>query len=415
MPKAEDESQGEANSLSPPTGARLPSKKEGWTPSRESTLVFAAGLLIGCFIITGFAARFYNETQRSLARRWYARGEAALTAGNAAEAIGDIRTALVYSRENGDKSSASDAYEFSLAKALAAQGKIEEARAYLTAAAERMPGNAAVSLELARLAARQGNIEEASRYYNAAIFGAWESNAASDQRRAARVEYFEFLLSHGEKPEAQAQAIAIAGALPPDAALCAQAGDMLLRSGVNDQALAAFQRSLSLKRTPAAARGAGVAAFRLANYREAQRFLSDAVRMHAPESDVRDLLNLSDQVLALDPFIAGLTVTQRAERASRDFAYVQERLTACAGSKEQAGDGTAPAPGGPNAGLLQLLKKSEPLSSEAHLKTHPDDLNSVMAAVFSVENGLTQSCGPPQGPNSAIQLIAKNRAGAIQP
>ncbi|HET9400308.1 MAG TPA: tetratricopeptide repeat protein [Candidatus Acidoferrales bacterium] len=409
MAQAEDQPNKEAKT--PTDNSGRPAKAESWTLSRETTLVFAAGVLIAFFAVTAFASRFYHETQRSLARHWHDRGQSALAAGRAAEAVEDLRTALVYSHGNGDQTGASDRYEFELATALASDGKFEEARAYLVNAAERMPGDAEVNLELARLASRENRLEEAARDYNAAIFGAWRDNAA-ERRRAARIEYFEFLLSHGERAEAQAQAIAIAGALPADADLYVTAGNLLLRSGEYDQALVTFQRSLSLRRTAEGFRGAGIAAFRLGNYREAERYLADAARFRVPEQDVRDLLGSAQLVVALDPFNAGLSVAERAKRASQDFAAALKRLDACAEAKVPVHET------GPVNALRQLqdqMMKVEPLASESHLRTHPDDLNSVMLAVFSVETGMPQQCGPAQGADAALQLIAKNRSGIVQP
>lgn len=410
MAQAEDQPNKETRT--PPDNPSTPAKGESWTLSRESTLVFAVGVLLAFFTVTAFASRFYHQTQRSLARHWHERGESALAAGRAPDAVEDLRTALVYSHGNGDKTGASDRYEFELAKALASDGKLEEARAYLVNAAEKMPGDAEVNLELARLAARENRLEEAARDYNAAIFGAWRENAA-EERRAARIEYFEFLLSHGERAEAQAQAIAIAGALPPDADLYVTAGNLLLRSGEYDQALATFQRSLSLRRTAEGFRGAGIAAFRVGNYREAERYLADAVRMRAPEGDVRDLLSAAQLVVALDPFNAGLSVAERARRASQDFATASKRLNSCVQPMPAAPNGAA----SENA-LRQLrdeMKKVEPLAAESRLLTHPDNLNTVMLAVFAVENGMPQQCGSAQGADAALQLIAKNRAGIVQP
>lgn len=410
MAQAEDQPNKEART--PPDNSSTTAKAESWTLSRETTLLFAVGALLVFFTVTAFASRFYHETQRSLARRWHERGQSALAAGRASDAVEDLRTALVYSHENGDKSGAGDRYEFELATALASQGKLEEARAYLLNASEKMPGDAEVNLELARLASHENHLEEAARYYNAAIFGAWRQNA-SEQRRAARMEYFEFLLSHGEKAEAQAQAIALAGALPPDADLYVTAGNLLLRSGEYDQALVNFQLSLSLRRTAAGYRGAGIAAFRLGNYREAERYLADAARFRAPEQDVRDLLVSAQLVVALDPFNAGLSVAERARRASQDFAAASKRLNSCVEAKPAAANGAAT--GNALRQLQDEMKKVEPLAAESKLRTHPDDLNAVMLAVFSAENGVPQQCGPSQGADAALQLIAKNRAGIVQP
>lgn len=405
MPQSDDETNGPSKPL--PPEPQKP-KSEGWTLSRESTIVFFTGVLLAFFVVTGFVVRFYHETQRSLARHWYSAGEAALAANNPSEAAQDIRTALVYARENGDRTGASERYEFELARALATQGSVDESRAYLVAVVERAPGNAEVNLELARLAARQDQVEEASRYYNAAIFGAWRGNVA-EQRREARTEYANFLLGHGETTEAKAQLIAIAGSLPADANLQVISGEALLKAGANGDALASFQRALALTKSSEAEIGAGVAAFRLGNYREAERYLSEAARAGALDAPTRHQFNVAEHVVELDPYAAGLSVAERARRASRAFEIANAAYKRCA----ETSNGTAPAANSQNESILAQIKSAAPLATEAHLRLRPDDLNSVMRVTFAIEGQLPTHCQP-QTSDEALQLIARSRAGAVQ-
>ena len=405
MPQSDDEANGPSKPL--PPVAHKP-KLESWTLSRETTIVFFTGVLIAFFLVTAFVVRFYHQTERSLARHWYSAGEAALAASNPADAVQDIRTALVYARENGDRTGASERYELELAKALAAEGSIDEARAYLIAAAERSPGNAEVNLELARLAAKENQVGEASRYYSAAIFGAWEANVA-ERRRGARTEYANFLLAHGETAEAQAQLIAIAGGLPPDANLQVIYGQELLRAGANGEALASFQRALAIKKSFEAETGAGVASFRLGNFRDAERYLSEAARVGALDASARHQFNVAQHVVELDPYAAGLSVSERAKRASRAFKIGSATYKRCA----QAQNATAPAVNSQSESILGQIKSTAPLATEAHLRLRPDDLNSVMRVTFAVEGQIPAHCQP-QPADEALQLLARSRAGAIQ-
>jgi len=405
MPQSDDETNGPSKPLPP---ERQKPKVESWTLSRESTIVFFTGLLLVFFVATAFVVRFYHQTQRSLARHWYAAGEAALAARNPADAVQDIRTALVYSRENGDRTGASERYEFELARALAAQGSIDESRAYLLAAVERAPGNAEVNLELARLAARHDQVEEASRYYNAAIFGAWQGNAA-EQRREARTEYANFLLAHGETSEAKAQLIAIAGGLPAEANLQTSTGEALLNAGANGDALVSFQRALALKKSSEAEIGAGTASFRMGNYREAEKYFGEASRAGTLDLASRHLFNIAQQVVALDPYAAGLSVAVRARRASRAFEIASTAYQRCA----ETPNATAPPLNLQDESMHAQIKKTASLATEAHLRLRPDDLNSVMRVTFAIEVQIPAHCQM-QPSDEALQLIARNRAGAIQ-
>jgi len=408
MPQADEEPRG-PGAVSQ-AGSKIP-QPANWTLSRERTIVVFLAALAVFFVVTGFAVRFYHETRRSLARHWFAQGEAKIESGRAADAIEDIRTALVYSRENGDKTGAGERYELELAKALSARGSYDEARAYLIAAAERAPGNAEVSVELARLAAKQGSVDEASRYYSAAIFGAWSADTA-ENRRAARIEYAEFLLKHGQAAEAQAQLVAMAGALPPDAELLTRTANLLTQAGENEEAFALFQRALGLRKTAEAARGAGIAAYRLGNYREAEHFLSEASRASALDAETQRMLLVAEQAVTIDPLEEGISAAERAERSAAAFSVASKHLASCVGQV----NGNAPN-GATTAALKQLREQLEgdfQIASEAHLRAHPEDVSTVLRAVFAVESGIPRECGQLQPGDEALQLIARGRAAAVQ-
>jgi tetratricopeptide (TPR) repeat protein len=390
-------------------------KPPWWNFSRETVLLISVGILFLFFTVTGFFSRFYHQTERSLARHWYSYGQTALAAGHSADAIQDFRTAMIYSRENGDTSGANNDYDLHLAEALAEEGRLDEARSYLLALEEQAPGNATINLELARLAVRQNDVTAASRYYNAAIFGAWDANP-TERRRQTRIEYAQFLMDRGAVADAQAQLIAMAAALPPDPTLHVQAGNLLLDTGENDQAMVQFTQALRLDRAAQGAlRGSGVAAYRQGNYKDAARYLVGANRENELAGPDREMLETASAVVSLDPYAESLSVAERGRLAAADFNVAFERLKDCAKLKDI--DLQNP-PGAVTSPLQQLNAEAIaelPHATGPQLVVHPDDVTAVMNLVFQIEAAADQQCGAaPAGSNAALVLLGRSHSGVGQ-
>ena len=200
-----------------------------WLHSRETILLLCVLGLVIAFGITGFAARLYHARRAELARSWFDRGNAELKAGRAAASLSDFRATLVYAQRELSPDEQQQ-YELDFVRALIATGNSDEARSYLLDMWDRAPGNSPVNLELARLAARMGNEAEAKRYYNGAILGVWDQDAGDvlRWRMDARLELYHYLADRGEKTESQAVLLAMATAMPPDPALHAQVGQLML-------------------------------------------------------------------------------------------------------------------------------------------------------------------------------------------
>lgn len=345
-----------------------------------------------------------------LAGRWFGRGQTAMNAGHAGEAIEDFRTALVYARANGPDSSDRPDYDLYLGRALAAAGRIDEARAYLLNLAERTPGNASVNLDLARLAARQNDVANAMRYYTAAIYGVWETDPVIE-RRNTRIEFAQFLLQHGRGAEAQAELNAMAANLPPDPSLHTRAGTLLQQAGAYSQALKQFE--ITLRDSPhsqEALRGAGLTEFQLGDYAGAAHYLERAVRDGANDSNTKQTLETAQQAVSLDPYTASLSATDRGERASRAFKMALARLKDCSVAQGQPLEVASP-----TSNAQQLYAQAVKLgrvATEASLVRHPDDVPSVMALAYQMESEATDHCGQPTGADLALELIARRHAGA---
>ena len=291
-------------------------------------MVFAVLSLIA---VAGFAgvtrlANRYREQQKALARRLYAKGLDDQKRSRPDHAIEDFRSALSYDHDNFQ-------YQLSLARALRDTGRTSEAEAYLVNLWERTPQDGFVNLALGRLAARQGSVDKAIQYYHNAVYGVWPSNADLN-RRNAEFELIEFLLRQGARPQAEAELIALAAILPPDAALRTRAAQLFAQIGKYERALPLFESALQMDKDFAAAlAGAGTSAFQLGRYRLAEEYLRRSVAADPNNQQSKDLLETSTLVLQMDPFERHLRSSERTGRVGAAFDQAGKRLDSCIAAK----------------------------------------------------------------------------------
>jgi tetratricopeptide (TPR) repeat protein len=384
-----DKSQAEAV-----TGEAEPDR--GPYPRRES-LHLALLLLLAIVFFVGVSglSRIYHAQQESLGNRWFTRGEEDLKEQHFDRAASEFRTALLYSRDNYD-------YRLNLAEALVGLKRNGEAYAYLINLWEREPENGLVNLELARMAAQKRDTEQALRYYHNAIYAIWPGDE-EEQRRNARLELIEFLLSINARTQAQSEVIALAASLDDDPSEDARVGDLFLRVQDYEHALAEYRLSLKAERHDSAAlAGAGEAAFELGRYELAQRYLRAEATENAGDTQSAMRLQTAELVLKMDPFQRQLSVAERNRIVMEAFAVAGQRL------KECAADGKS------TASLQNLSDEWAKMNGqidELHLRRDPDLVEAAMNSVFSIERQTSSLCGPPSGPDMALLLIAKLHEG----
>jgi len=370
---------------------------------RETILLLCLPVLAVLFVVTGFAAKIYHSKQRALAAEWYHRGEADLKAGQARKAIEDFGRALVYSRDN-------RLYQLRLAQAMLAANQVEEARPYLLRLWEQTPGNGTVNLELARLAVRRGAFPEAVRYFHNAIYGEWDETPPR-RRREARLELAEFLLKAGDKTAAQSDLIAVAADLPPDPELQTRVGTLFMRAEDYSRALEAFRQALRLdQRHHTALAGAGEAAFQMANYREARRYLERAARLNPQDTPAVQRLEMTKLILSVDPLERGLSSPERTRRVVRAYQQAVERLRGCAQKRGEALEGQQPMTDLQTAYARAM--QMGPRVRETVLRQDSDLLMRTLELVFEIEELTARDCGPPADVDLALLLIARKRGGA---
>lgn len=394
--------------------------------SQETVLTVSLLIALILFLITGAVARGYHEKLHALAGQWFQTAQNNLNAGKAAEALADLRNALVYEP-------ADPRIQFRLAQALIADGSEDEARSYLAGLLARSPSDAEVNLELARIAAKSGNERDALRYYHGAIYGVWPDHPRQN-RLNTRLELCRFLLAGNDEASADGELIALQSDLPEKNAtpLHEQTAELFLKAGDAPRALAEFRAVLNSPHPPAAAwKGAGMAAFTLGYFSAAEHYLQVATRFHQSDPEIAEELQSSRLIQQWDPYLRGLTAAEKRARTRHDFSAALARLETCAkssgvqlpapsrpakGKTKILGNAITPAVSGSAADsansldLVALYQRAgilQPQLAERNLKGHPETIDAVMNLVFAIESATAQKCGPPAGLDAALLLLRK--------
>ncbi len=397
-------------------------------------IVFLVAIIAG-FGITKIYVSYLRNLESSLAQRWSQRGEEAIAKGYASVAINDYRNALGYDGNN-------RLYRLRLAEALMKEGRLTEARANLLALWSQDPVDGRLNLDLARVYVALNKPELAIRSYRAAIDGVW-ANDPLQSRIDARMELVHYLMQRGEKARATAELIAIQAESPDDPVVSLRVGDLLLQLGENSRASKSFDAVLKENaKSVEASSGAGQAALAMGDYRKAVPLLTTADELTGskPDSPEADELAVAREVLDTDPFLRGLTVTQRANRVAAAFALAMERLRSCASQQNLAlspepqataprksssslpskrnGYATSIVPQAAAPNSLQLLYDSgtqkAPTATAESLRNNPDAISPTMDFVFEVMRATENVCPPKDLQERALQMIARHE-GEGQP
>ena len=377
--------------------------------SRETVLSLTAVIVIVLFSLTGFITRDYHLELAKLGRQWFDRGEQQLKLGNAAAALADFHTALVYSPDDVQ-------IQFQLAQALAAEGRDGEARAYLLGLLQHAPSDASINLALARISAEDGSEADALRYYHGAIYGVWPKDAEAN-RLNARLELSRFLIARNDTSIAEAELISLVSEIPEEngASLHVEAGGLFLRIGDANRALSEFRAALAGEHPPAGAlRSAGLAAYQLGEYQQAERYLERAHRSLKNDAEVSSALAISRLIISADPYMGGLSEAERRDRARRDFEQAFSRLQSCAKSNGMDLGTNLSAKASAPLELAKLgtqAKALQPQLAERNLRLHPGQVDAAMTLAFAMEDAATQQCGASQGMDEAITRIGKLHQG----
>jgi len=363
---------------------------------RQQPVMLAMLAVLGVifFLAVAGLSRIYHAQRDALGRRWFTRGLTDLKAERFDRAITEFRSALLYSRDE-------YAYQLNLAEALVGSKRSGEAYSYLVNLWERQPEDGVVNLELARIAAQRGETELTERYYHNTIYATWPSDQEG-RRRDTRLELIEYLLSIGAKAQAQSELIALEENIGEDAAQQKRMGDLFLRAGDYEHALASYRLALkSDRQNEAAVAGAGLAAFLLGRYPLAERYLQTAVEESPNDRQSADRLKTTQLVLRMDPFRRQLSVAERSKLVVEAFSTAGRRLSFCVTPKADSASADS------QPSLADSWAKMKPQVSESQLRRNPDLVEQAMDLVFEIERQTNATCGTSDTADLALLLISK--------
>jgi tetratricopeptide (TPR) repeat protein len=368
-------------------------------------LVLLTAIAVVLFLFTRAMAAKEREMDARVAAAWFAKGEEQVRAGDMGNAIDSFRKST-----NGDHENRT--YVLALANALAAAGHSEEAHQALLRLRESSPENAEINLHLARLAAKRGDVAEALRYYHNALYGLWTGSETDQDPQEVRVELIHFLLDHHDHSRALSEVLILAAEIPEgNAAGQTEAGQLFAEAGDAQHALKHFVSAIALDRDDAAAlAGAGEAAYKLADYPAANRYLEMALmKDHALESD-QEILSITRMILSHDPMAAHLTRDERNRRVLVDFDQAGQRFQSCV--SRHAGENNST-----RSGLNTLQADVLAMQSKLQLKNlgrDPELVRDGVELISKIEETANTSCGNAAGLDEALLLIGRKYRGTMQ-
>jgi tetratricopeptide (TPR) repeat protein len=296
------------------------------------------------FLIVTGLSSVYHAQREALGDRWFNRGVVDLNAKRYEPAVTELRAALLYSRDN-------YAYQLNLAEALIGTNQTGQAYAYLLNLWDREPENGRVNLELARIVAARGQTEPG---------------------------------------------------------LEDRLGDLFMRAGDHERALAAYRLGLKSDQHDAAAlAGAGNAAFHLGRYSLAEHYFEGAVAANANDKASAEQLKMTELVLRTDPFQPEISLGERNRLVVQAFAAAGRRLMNCAKAKNAA---AKTGPTEPN--LVDEWTSLKPRVSLRNLERNPLLADRAMSLVFRIEKRTSVLCESPTATDSALLLISKLHEGS---
>ncbi len=364
------------------------------------------GITLALAVLTYFFFSSFRVHRQILEARWYERGQKAVVAGHAADAVEDFRSALALSSGN-------LTYEMALAQALAAAGRIDEAYAYYSTLREAKPGDGLLNLQLARLAAQKKNSAEAIAYYRAALNGDWHAEGVY-RRREARLELAAYLLTQHMPAQTQAELLTAEGNALEDPAAMNQIADLLEQAGYPNDALTAYQRTL--RRAPANSAEALRAQLGIAKVAESMGEYTTAIHaleryvVHAratknppePVNAAEATLDRLQRLQALEP-IPSLPPRERAERLMQNAEIAHKRFAVC---NAQQMTEMLTAPGAATLTSLDPEWKKFAHPSAARLTSSLPMQQEMESLIDQTEIWTSKLCGPPTGDDALLLQLA---------
>lgn len=374
-----------------------------WKPLATLAVIIALG-----FSFVRLVDGAWEAKRQHLVDLHYTAGQRDLEQHRAAEAVGEIESALFYAGGQFD-------YRLALSDALLASGQRGEALAQLETLLQQQPDDARVLMKLARLEARRQRVEAAIYYYQQAIAGVWPASAGGDPfvlRLEARFELAEYQIAQDHRAEASASLASLSEGLQRGGHDQLRLADLYLRNGLPQAALEVYESEL--RRTPGereALAGAAQASLEKADYAAAKRYLAE---IKPADDQSRALSQSLKTALALDPFAPGVNASERARRTVHAYRIAIARLSRC-GVNKHPGRGIDMNKDAERwSSLVKWADQLSPWMSEKKLRGHDEIVESTLRFVFQAEMTAERDCAGGEADDDAMRLLGRQRLGASQ-
>lgn len=378
----------------------------------QDTLSLLSLTLISILIavLTYFFFRSFREHRSVLEKRWFARGQQALSTGDPKDAVQDFRSALSLSAAN-------PTFELALAEALAAANRNDEAYAYFSSLHDAKPGDGFLNLQLARLAVKRKDSRQAIDFYRNALTGLWYGHG-TEQRFQIRLELAKYLMSLGMNLDAQGDLLAAEGNSLDNPANLLEVADLLQQAGDPSDAWTTYRRvelhggAKPSQILQAMLAGAKVsiamgqykrAAVALENYEIKARQHPEASTAEEKQWAQQQLAQLQ-RLLQLVPAYA-LPPKQHAERVLTGANIAHRRYLRCM-AQIQSQD-TLNQDNVIDISLLGLQWKQFETVNIAEIISNPGLQQNLMAWTNQTEILTAKLCGPPSGDNALLLELAR--------
>ena len=304
-------------------------------------------VLVFSFIATGFISSEYRRGKAALGSTHFQAGQLLAAHGDLEGAAEEYRKALLFSPD-------STMYRLSLGEALVDAGQLNEAESHLEQLLQEDPTNGRINLMLARVAAKRGNRDDAIESYQRAVYEFWPANELAE-RRQARWELIGLLSKTDRRSELIGELLQLYGNLPSgDNAQKLRVGDALLNYGASSEAGPVFRDLLkSTPQDPAVHRGLAEVYFNAGDYVQARHEFQKALRGSQQDTDAGNRLELTNEIIDLDPALPSITALERLRRSENLLGQAIKDLSKCRnvetddglkGRLRQAGQGVARKP-----------------------------------------------------------------------
>jgi Flp pilus assembly protein TadD len=296
------------------------------------TLGLVAVAIVALSVADAYLARTERAENHAEAERMAAAGRGLMAQGRAVEAVAQFKGALAIEREN-------PRYWLALGQAQLAAGDLTDAESTLTELRRRDSTAGAANLALARVLVRESRIDEAVSAYHRAIYGRWDRDAETN-RVTVRFELVNLLVQQGSKEELLAELLPLLDVAPDDVEVRERVGRLFLAAGSAVRAEEIFHEILKKHPLDAEAyAGLGEAEFARGNYLTAHTDFQLASGLRPTDAEIRGRVELSAEVLALDPMRRGIGPEEQYRRSVKMLELATGAVSRCGGSVPAEGEG----------------------------------------------------------------------------